>query len=217
MHGGYEIFQGEPDETYRERKAERADVCLWCGKHSDIDRYSVAFTALRTDMGEIINHGIDPVWNENSSVLILGSFPSVKSRETSFFYGHKQNRFWRVIAELFCCEVPETVDDKKQLLLKNRIALWDVIASCEITGSSDSSIRNVTANNIVPIINSSRIKAIFTNGATADRLYNRYIYPQTRIKSVKLPSTSPANAAKSFDKLLSDWAIVKDAVFDTSS
>lgn len=167
--------------------------------------------------GGLIEHGIDPVWNENSRVLILGSFPSVKSREAQFFYGHPQNRFWRVLAALFGEAVPETVEDKKNLLLSNGIAVWDVTARCEITGSSDSSIKNVTANDIMPIISASRIKTVFTNGATADRLYNRYIYPETGIEAIRLPSTSPANAAKSLDALINDWSVVRRAVCGTES
>ncbi len=172
----------------------------------------MAFLAVRYGMGEIINHGIAPVWNEDCVVLILGSFPSVKSRESSFFYGHPQNRFWRVIASLFDEAVPDTVEDKKRLLLKNHIALWDVIASCEINGSADSSIENVTPNDIMPILYSCNIKAIFTNGATAHKLYEKYIFPVTGIKAVKLPSTSPANAAKRLDDLICDWSVVGEAV-----
>ena len=161
---------------------------------------------------KLINHGIDPVWNENSKVLILGSFPSVKSRESHFFYGHPQNRFWKVLAALFKEDTPVTVDDKKSFLLAHNIAVWDVIARCEITGSSDSSIKNVTANDITPILKNSDIGAIFTNGATADRLYNKYIYPETGIKAVRLPSTSPANAAKNLDALVGEWGIILKAV-----
>lgn len=172
----------------------------------------MALLAVRYGMGEIINHGIEPVWNENCVVLILGSFPSVKSRESSFFYGHPQNRFWRVIASLFDEAVPDTVEDKKRLLLKNHIALWDVIASCEINGSADSSIENVTTNDIMPILSSCNIGAIFTNGATAHKLYKKHIFPVTGIKAVRIPSTSPANAAKRLDELICDWSVVKEAV-----
>ncbi len=161
---------------------------------------------------KLINHGIDPVWNENSKVLILGSFPSVKSRESHFFYGHPQNRFWKVLAALFGEDTPFAVEDKKRFLLSHGIAVWDVIAKCEITGSSDSSIKNVTANDITPILKGSNIGMIFTNGATADRLYNKYIYPETGIKAVRLPSTSPANAAKNLDALVGEWGIILVAV-----
>ena len=141
-------------------------------------------------------HTIPPVFNRNSKILILGSFPSVKSREAEFFYGHKQNRFWKVLANLLNESVPENTEEKKQLLLSNGIALWDVIKSCTITGSSDSSIK--TAN----------ISQIFTNGSTADKLYKKHIYPFTQIEAIKLPSTSPANAAFTLDKLLREWNVI---------
>lgn len=161
---------------------------------------------------KLINHSIDPVWNESSKALILGSFPSVKSRESHFFYGHPQNRFWKVLAALFGTDTPVTIEDKKRFLLSHGVAVWDVIAKCEITGSSDSSIKNVTANDITPILKSSNIGMIFTNGATADRLYNKYIYPETGIKAVRLPSTSPANAAKNLETLVREWRIIFKAV-----
>ena len=151
---------------------------------------------------------IPPVFNQNSKILILGSFPSVKSREAEFFYGHKQNRFWKVLANLLNESVPENAEEKKQLLLTNGIALWDVIKSCTITGSSDSSIKNVVPNDIEPILQKADISQIFTNGATADKLYKKYIYPTTKISTIKLPSTSPANAAFTLDKLLREWSVI---------
>ncbi len=153
-------------------------------------------------------HTIPPVFNQNSKILILGSFPSVKSREAEFFYGHKQNRFWKVLANLLNESVPENAEEKKQLLLTNGIALWDVIKSCTITGSSDSSIKNVVPNDIEPILQKADISQIFTNGATADKLYKKYIYPTTKISTIKLPSTSPANAAFTLDKLLREWSVI---------
>lgn len=153
-------------------------------------------------------HTIPPVFNRNSKILILGSFPSVKSREAEFFYGHKQNRFWKVLANLLNESVPENAEEKKQLLLSNGIALWDVIKSCTITGSSDSSINNVVPNDIEPILQKSDISQIFTNGATADKLYKKYIYPTTKNSTIKLPSTSPANAAFTLDKLLREWNLI---------
>ena len=158
-----------------------------------------------TALSGIINHGIAPVWDKNSEILILGSFPSVKSRESRFFYGNRQNRFWRVLSAVLGEKVPITTEEKTRLLLENHIALWDVIASCEIEGSSDSSIRNVTANDITPILKGSRVKAIFVNGAAADRLYKRYIYPVTGMMAIRLPSTSPANASKKLDDLIEAW------------
>ena len=153
-------------------------------------------------MNEII-HPIEPVYDENSKILILGSFPSVKSREQGFFYGHPQNRFWRVLAGIFDAEIPVTIEDKKRLLLENNIALWDVIHSCEIEGSSDSSIKNVVVNNIAGIIEASEIEKIITNGKKANELYNKHI--NTDINCVCLPSTSPANAAWSLERLIDKW------------
>lgn len=152
-----------------------------------------------------IIHPIPPVYDKNSRVLVLGSFPSVKSREYGFFYGHPQNRFWRVVAGVCNEKTPETIEEKKALLLKNKIAVWDVIHSCEITGSADSSIKNAVPNDINYIINESNITRIFTNGKKADELYRKYIESKTGIKAVCLPSTSPANAAWSLDGLTEKW------------
>lgn len=153
-------------------------------------------------------HQIAPVYNKDSEVLILGSFPSVKSREAGFFYHHPQNRFWKVIAGLAGSGVPETIEEKKELLLKNKIAVWDVIASCEIEGSSDSSIKNVVVNDFSSILKETKIKKIYVNGGKAEQLYKKYCYADTGIKAVRLPSTSPANAAWSLDKLMREWAAV---------
>ena len=150
-------------------------------------------------------HNIEPVYDKQSRILILGSFPSVKSREAQFFYAHRQNRFWKVLAAVFACDVPQTVGEKKRLLLENHIALWDVIASCEITGSSDTSIKNVVPNDLSVITDTAKIEAVFCNGTKAFDLYNRFIYPNTGKPAVKLPSTSPANAAKSLDELTKIW------------
>ena len=157
-------------------------------------------------------HTIAPVYDENSRILILGSFPSVKSREAAFFYGHPQNRFWRVLAALLGADVPQTVEEKRAFLLKHRIALWDVIASCEIAGSSDASIRNAVPNDLTPILETASIRQIFTNGGTAHRLYRKYIYPLTGREDIFLPSTSPANAARSLDALVDAWEIVREAL-----
>ncbi len=150
-------------------------------------------------------HTIPPVWNADSKILILGSFPSVKSRESGFFYGHPQNRFWRVTAAVFGCVVPVSIEEKRAFLLANRIALWDVIAACEITGSSDASIRGAVTNDLSPILAGTKIERIFTNGGTADALYTRYILPQIGIPAIRLPSTSPANASYSLDMLIAAW------------
>ena len=157
----------------------------------------------------MIQHPIPPVYNKDSKFLILGSFPSVKSREAMFFYGHPQNRYWKVLAAVFGEEVPMTVPDRKAFLLRNHIAAWDVIASCDIVGSSDSSIKNVTANDLTPILETADIKEIFVNGKTAEKMYKKYTEPVTDRPCVCLPSTSPANAAWTLEKLVEAWSVVK--------
>ncbi|MBE6009176.1 MAG: DNA-deoxyinosine glycosylase [Lachnospiraceae bacterium] len=156
----------------------------------------------------MITHPIEPVFDTNSRILILGSFPSVKSREQGFFYGHPQNRFWKVLAAVFEDEVPATIPEKKAFLLRNHIAVWDVIYSCEIQGSSDSSIRNVTANDLRPLLETADIQGIFVNGKTAEKLYQKYTEPVCGREAVYLPSTSPANAAWSLERLTEAWRIV---------
>ncbi len=156
----------------------------------------------------MIIHPIPPLYGKESKTLILGSFPSVKSREAEFFYGHPQNRFWAVIAAVFNSEKPETIEKKKELILSNKLALWDVIAQCEITGSSDSSIKDATANDLSVILKNSKVDKIFVNGKTAEKYYNKYTYPKTGIKAVCLPSTSPANAAWSIERLVDAWKII---------
>ena len=152
-----------------------------------------------------LNHPIAPVWDENCVTLILGSFPSVKSRETNFFYGHPQNRFWKILSCLFNEPLPQSVKEKESLLLSHHIAIWDVIASCDIVGSSDSSIKNAVANDISFLLENSRIEKIFVNGKTAERLYLKYILPKTNIEPYLLPSSSPANATKTFSALCDEW------------
>ena len=140
----------------------------------------------------------------------MGSFPSVKSREQQFFYGHKQNRFWKVLAGILGCEVPQTIEKKREMLLANYIAVWDVIQSCEIEGSSDASIRDVVPNDLSDILTTADIRAIYTNGGKAYEFYHKYIYPVNGIKARKLPSTSPANAGYSLERLREAWTeIVK--------
>ena len=158
------------------------------------------------------HHPFPPLYNENSRILILGSFPSVKSREQMFFYGHPQNRFWKVIAAVTGNDIPVTIDDKKSLLLSSGIALWDVIASCEIEGSSDSSIKNAVANDLSEILANADIKQIFVNGRTAEKYYNKYIRDSIGRNAVCLPSTSPANAAWGIDKLISEWNILNNFI-----
>ena len=159
-----------------------------------------------------MEHTINPVYDENSRILILGSFPSVKSREQKFFYGHKQNRFWKVVSGVLGCEVPQTIAEKKEMLLEHRIAVWDVIQSCEIEGSSDASIRDVIPNDRSEILRTADIRAIYTNGGKAYELYPKYIYPANGIKAHKLPSTSPANAGYSLERLKEAWNQIGECV-----
>ena len=156
----------------------------------------------------MIQHPFPPLYSPDSHTLILGSFPSVRSREAMFFYGHPQNRFWRVLAALFEEDVPQTVNEKKALVLSHRLALWDSIASCEITGSSDASIRNAQPTDLSVIVSNSAVTRIFCNGAQSYRVYCKYQLPRTGIEAVKLPSTSPANAACSFEKLVEAWRVI---------
>ncbi len=164
------------------------------------------------ETGTLVQHPIPPVYNEKSKILILGSFPSVKSREEGFFYGHPQNRFWKVIAAVFCADVPRTIDEKKAFLLDNHIALWDVIRSCEIYGSADSSIKNVTPNELSVILDAAEVNAIFVNGKTAYRYYRKYSEQKTGRQAICLPSTSPANAAWSVERLTESWSRIKAAI-----
>lgn len=157
----------------------------------------------------MIVHPIQPVYNKYSRILILGSFPSVKSREEGFFYGHPQNRFWRVLAAVFQEQVPRTIEEKRAFLLQNRIAVWDVIASCDIEGSSDSSIKNVVPNDLEQILHTAPIETVYVNGKKAQQLYVRYLEPETGRKAVCLPSTSPANAAWSLDRLIEVWKEIR--------
>lgn len=150
-------------------------------------------------------HPIEPLFDERSETLILGSFPSVKSREVMFFYGHKQNRFWRVLARIFEAETPVTIEEKRKLILDHHLALWDVIHSCEIDGSADSTIKSVVPNNLSVILERAPIKRIFVNGQKAFALYQKHIEPIIGIRARVLPSTSPANASYSLDRLYEVW------------
>lgn len=158
----------------------------------------------------MIQHPISPVFDSRSTVLILGSFPSVKSREIGFFYGHPQNRFWKVLAAVFEEQtVPKDTEEKRDFLLRNGVALWDVICSCDITGSSDSSIRNVVPNDLTSILEQANIRQIYVNGKKAMSLYQRYLEPETGRKAVCLPSTSPANASWNLEHLIQAWQVIR--------
>ena len=158
---------------------------------------------------ETIIHPIPPLYRDNSKILILGSFPSVKSRESAFFYGHPQNRFWKVMAAVFEDNVPADVPQKRDFLIRHRIAAWDVIHSCTIRGSSDASIRDVVPNDLTVILDHAPIRQIFVNGKTAEKMYRKYIEPAIERPAVCLPSTSPANAAWNLEKLTKAWKVVK--------
>jgi len=155
-----------------------------------------------------IDHPIPPLFDRDSRILILGSFPSVKSREAAFFYGHPQNRFWKTMARVLSCPVPGTIDEKKEFLHRNHVAVWDVIKSCDIIGSSDSSIRNVVPNDLTDILDQCDIRQIFCNGAKSHQYYEKYLREQTGIEACRLPSTSPANAAFSLDRLENEWKVI---------
>lgn len=158
-------------------------------------------------MGEYqhVKHTFEPVYSENSKILILGSMPSVKSREQGFYYGHPRNRFWKVLSAILECREPVTVPEKKAMLLSSGIAIWDVIAECDIVGSSDSSIKNVIPVQIQRVLSGGKIAAVFANGSTAAGLYRRYLQPETGREILPLPSTSPANAAYSLERLVQIW------------
>ncbi len=157
-----------------------------------------------------IEHPIPPLYDKDSKILVLGSFPSVKSREGQFFYHHPQNRFWKVISAIYGVPLPADIVEKESMLRSCRIAVWDVIQSCEITGSSDSSIKNVIANDLSVILNAADIRQIFCNGNTSHQLYMKHIFPATGIKAAKLPSTSPANAGNRLEQLIGSWSVIRE-------
>ena len=154
-------------------------------------------------------HPIEPIFSTDSEILILGSFPSVQSRADCFYYAHPQNRFWRTLALLWETPIPESKEEKIEFLLSHRIALWDVLASCELVGSSDSTISHAKPNDLSRILSVASIKRIFVNGKTAEKYYMKYLYASTEIMPIVLPSTSPANAAWSQEKLKEAWEKIK--------
>ena len=155
-----------------------------------------------------VYHELEPIFDKNSEILILGSIPSVKSREIGFYYGNKQNRFWRILADVFAEPMPEATDDKKIFLKKHHIALWDVLKECEIIGSSDSTIKDPVPNDINYLLKKTKIKTIFVTGKVAERFYNKFCLSQTNIPCIYLPSTSPANAGVKYEKLLNSYKII---------
>lgn len=161
---------------------------------------------------QLVRHEFAPVYDTNSRILILGSFPSVKSREQQFYYGHPQNRFWKLVAQLVGDPVPITIEEKKLQLLKHRIAIWDVIAECEIIGSSDSSIRNAVPTDFSQILEKADIRQIYANGGTARRLFERFQRKSCGRDIIGLPSTSPANAAFSMERLMQEWSCILEHI-----
>ncbi|MDO4487303.1 MAG: DNA-deoxyinosine glycosylase [Bacillota bacterium] len=157
---------------------------------------------------ETVTHELEPYYNENSKVLILGSIPSPKSREQGFYYGHPRNRFWKVLSDILKEEFPDTVEKRKAMLEAHNIALWDVLSSCEIKGADDSSIRNPHANDLGIIINKANISAVFATGKKAADLYNRYCRSSSGIDVICLPSTSPANCSCSYERLKQEYSII---------
>lgn len=147
-----------------------------------------------------IKHTLDPIYDKNSKVLILGSIPSIKSREKGFYYAHPQNRFWKTLSQVYEEEIGQTKEEKITFLKKHNIALFDVLQSCDISASSDNSIKNPIPNDLTPILKNSNIKTILTTGLKAYSLYQKYCYPKTKIKAHLLPSTSPANCKRGIKK-----------------
>lgn len=159
-----------------------------------------------------ITHAFCPVFDSESRILILGTMPSPKSRELGFYYSHPRNRFWPVLAEIFGEKIPKTPEEKENFVLRHKIALWDVLAECDIEGASDSSIKNAVPNDMSVIFEKAKIKAVFATGAAAAKLYKKHIEPKTGIEAIVLSSTSPANAKTGFDKLCEEYKKILEYV-----
>lgn len=175
----------------------------------ECDMYNQHFLCLEKELSHVTAHPFPPLFDDHSRTLILGSFPSVKSRENLFFYGHPQNRFWKVIASVFEERVPETIPEKKQLILRNRLALWDSVAFCEVTGSADASLRCIIPNDLRVILDAAPVERVYCNGQKSYEIYTRLIEPVTGRKAECLPSTSPANAQWKLERLTRAWSILK--------
>ena len=159
---------------------------------------------------DFVKHEFPPYYDSNSKILILGTIPSIQSRKVGFYYCHPQNRFWEVLATIYQEAIPYTIEEKKKLLTRHHIALWDVLASCQIEGSSDQSIKNPICNDLSIVLNNSSIEKIYATGKKAYDLYQKYCYPNTKIEAILLPSTSPANAAYSIEKLINAYSQIKE-------
>ena len=161
-------------------------------------------------MLETVVHPLAPVFDAQSKILLLGTMPSPKSRETGFYYGHPQNQFWNVLAAVFACDVPRSIPEKLDFLHTRHIALWDVLYSCDIQGAEDASIRNPVVNDIRGLLSKAPIRQIFTTGKKAAALYMRYCYPDTQRSAIYLPSTSAANRGRfPLSKLVEEYSILR--------
>ena len=159
---------------------------------------------------EYVTHSFQPIYNQDSRILMLGTMPSPKSREAGFYYGHPRNRFWKVVSDVCREELPLSIEEKTAFALRNKIAVWDVLAGCEIKGADDSSIRNPIPNDMSLILQSADIRAIFTTGTKATQLYQKYCYPRTGMAAIALPSTSPANCRMTYEKLYKEYAVIRE-------
>ncbi len=160
-----------------------------------------------------VTHELEPIYHKDSEILILGSIPSVKSRELGFYYAHPQNRFWKVLATIYQEKLPNTIDEKKEFLKRHKIALWDVLSSCTINKSSDASIKNIKVNNIEKLIKETNIQKIYTTGKKSYDIYQKEILPKTKIEAIYLPSTSPANATYTLEKLVKEYSIINNETY----
>lgn len=163
---------------------------------------------------ELVTHNFAPVFDSHSRILMLGTMPSPKSRETGFYYGHPRNRFWKVVSDVCGEDLPETTEDKIAFVHRNHIAVWDVLAGCEIRGADDNSIKNPVPNDMEEILKKADIRAVFATGTKAAQLYKRYCYPKTGLEAFTLPSTSPANCTVSYEELFHAYAVITRYLHD---
>ena len=155
-----------------------------------------------------VTHVFPPLFDERCSALILGSIPSPKSREQGFYYGHPQNRFWRVMAAVWQEPCPVTIEEKSALMLRHHTALWDTLEACDIIGAGDSTVKDPVPTDLEYLLRRAPIKRVFTTGAAADRFYRLFHQQKTGIPSVRLPSTSPANCAVSLEQLIEAYRVI---------
>jgi len=165
---------------------------------------------IKRQSSALVTHTFPPVFDQYSRILILGTIPSPKSRELGFYYGHPRNRFWKVVADVCKESLPVTIAEKTAFSLRNHIAVWDVLKSCEICGADDGSIRNPVANDMDEVLKHADIRAIFTTGTKATNLYRKYCFPKTGVSSIMLPSTSPANCRTSYEELRKAYKQIRE-------